>query len=157
MTENPSGLMGSGGGIVEADETYVGRKWNKRVRPGHGHKETVFSLVQRGGGVRSVHITGKTFAGIKRSLKANVSKDAVLMTDDARMYKKIAKQFADHKSVNHSAGEYVRGRCLHQHRRRILQCVQAWHDWCLPALQQRTFAPLPPSEFAFRYKQSRRP
>jgi hypothetical protein len=31
------------------------------------------------------------------------------MTDDARMYKKIAKQFADHKSVNHSAGEYVRG------------------------------------------------
>ena len=31
------------------------------------------------------------------------------MTDDARMYKKIAKQFADHQSVNHSAGEYVRG------------------------------------------------
>jgi transposase-like protein len=109
MTTNPAGLMGSGGGVVEADETYIGRKWNKRVRPGAGHKEVVFSLVQRGGGVRSVHITGKTFAGIKRSLKANVSKDAVLMTDDARMYKKIAKQFADHKSVNHSAGEYVRG------------------------------------------------
>lgn len=109
MTQNPSGLMGSGGGVVEADETYVGRKWKARVRPGHGHKETVFSLVQRGGTVRSVHITGKTFAGIKRSLKANVAKDAVLMTDDARMYKKIAKQFADHKSVNHSAGEYVRG------------------------------------------------
>jgi len=109
MEGNPAGLMGSGGGIVEADETYIGRKWNKRVRPGAGHKEVVFSLVQRGGGARSVHITGKTFAGIKRSLKANVAKDAVLMTDDARMYKKIAKQFADHKSVNHSAGEYVRG------------------------------------------------
>ena len=109
MEGNPSGLMGSGGGIVEADETYIGRKWNKRVRPGAGHKEVVFTLVQRGGGARSVHITGKTFVGIKRSLKANVAKDAVLMTDDARMYKKIAKQFADHKSVNHSAGEYVRG------------------------------------------------
>lgn len=31
------------------------------------------------------------------------------MTDDARMYRKIAKAFAEHKSVNHSAHEYVRG------------------------------------------------
>lgn len=109
MTGNDGSLMGSGGGVVEADETYVGRKPGRKVRSGHGHKETVFSLVERGGNVRSTHITGKTFAGVKRSLKKNVSPNAVLMTDDARIYKKIAKQFAEHKSVNHSKGEYVRG------------------------------------------------
>ena len=31
------------------------------------------------------------------------------MTDDARIYRRIAKQFASHESVNHSAGEYARG------------------------------------------------
>ena len=31
------------------------------------------------------------------------------MTDDARIYRKIAKRFASHDAVNHSAGEYARG------------------------------------------------
>lgn len=109
MSDQGGGLMGSGGGTVEADETYVGRKQGRKVKSGVGHKHTVFSLVERGGKVRSTHISGKVFDGIKASLKANVSPDAVLMTDDARMYKKIAKQFADHQVVNHSTGEYVRG------------------------------------------------
>jgi transposase-like protein len=109
MTAGPAGLLGSNGGAVEADETYIGRKPGRKMRPGTGHKETVFSLVERGGNVRSTHITGKTFAGIKRALKDHVTPDATLMTDDARMYRKIAKQFADHKSVNHSQHEYARG------------------------------------------------
>lgn len=103
------GLMGTGGGIVEADETYIGRKPGRRVRAGAGHKEMVFALVERGGNVRSQHIAGKAFDGIKAALKANVSPEAHLMTDDARMYKKIGKQFASHQSVNHSKDEYVRG------------------------------------------------
>jgi transposase-like protein len=110
MSDQGGGLMGSGGGTVEADETYIGRKPGRKLaRAGFGHKETVFSLVERGGKVRSKHITGKTFDGVKAALKANVSPDAVLMTDDARMYKKIAKEYADHQTVNHSHGEYVRG------------------------------------------------
>ena len=103
------GLMGSGGGVVEADETYVGRKPGRKIRQGVGHKEMVFSLVERGGKVRSQHITGKAFDGIKDALKANVSPEAILMTDEARMYRKIGKQFADHQTVNHSKEEYVRG------------------------------------------------
>ena len=109
MNGNNGELMGSGGGIVEADETYIGRKPGTRIRRGGAHKEMVFALVERGKGVRSFHIAGKTFDGIKSALKANVLPDAILMTDEARMYKKIAKQFADHKTVNHGAGEYVRG------------------------------------------------
>jgi len=109
ISDQGGGLMGTGGGTVEADETYIGRKPGRKLARGHGHKETVFSLVERGGNVRSTHITGKTFDSIKAALKANVSPEAVLMTDDARMYKKVAKEFAEHRSVNHSAGEYVRG------------------------------------------------
>jgi hypothetical protein len=141
--QSPGGLLVSRGGIVEADETYVGRKPGRQKRAGTGHKEAVFALVQRGAVVRSVHITGKTFAGVKRSLKANVSPDAVLMTDDARMYKKIAKQFADHKSVNHnhSAGEYVRGDAhTNQHHRGRVFDLQARYDGGVSASQLRPFA-----------------
>jgi transposase-like protein len=109
MTENPSGLMGSDGGVVEADETYVGRKPGTKVHRGPGHKEMVFALAERNGKARSFHITGKMFDGIKKALHENVSPDATLMTDDARIYRNIAKSFVDHQAVNHSAGEYVRG------------------------------------------------
>ena len=103
------GLMGSGGGVVEADETYIGRKRGKQMRPGAGHKHMVFSLVERGGKVRSTHITGKSFDGIKKALKSNVSPDARLATDEARMYRKIAKRYAEHLTVNHSANQYRDG------------------------------------------------
>ena len=49
------------------------------------------------------------FDGIKKALRENVSPDARLSTDEARMYRKIAKQFAEHITVNHSQDEYVRG------------------------------------------------
>jgi len=111
MSDQGGGLMGGPGssGIVEADETYVGRKPGRKVKPGTGHKHTVFALVERGGKVRSKHITGKAFDGIKQALKENVSPEATLMTDEARMYVNLGKQFADHQTVNHSQDEYVRG------------------------------------------------
>lgn len=90
------GLMGSGGGTVEADETYIGRKPGRKMKTGTGHKHTVFALVERGGKVRSTHITGKTFDGVKAAIKANLSPDAKLMTDEANMYVKIGYDFASH-------------------------------------------------------------
>lgn len=102
------GLMGSGGGIVEADETYIGRKPGRKMRPGRGHKNTVFGLVERGGKVRTRHITGKEFAGIKRAMVQNIAKDANLMTDEARMYVNLGKRYASHQKVNHSQKEYAR-------------------------------------------------
>ena len=107
MSGNDGSLMGEGGGIVEVDETYIGKVPGKKVRRGTGHKEMVFSLVERGKGVRSFHIAGGKFDGIKEALAANVSPEAVLMTDEARMYRNVAKQFAAHMTVNHSAGEYA--------------------------------------------------
>lgn len=109
MKTNPGGLLGSGGGIVEADETFWGNKKEAKVRRGTGHKHAVFSLVERNGEVRSVHIPNVTGKTLKPILQAQVSKEAILMTDEATFYKKLGKHFAGHQSVNHSAGEYSRG------------------------------------------------
>ena len=96
-------------GTVEADETYVGGKTRGHGRHFMGNKVPVVSLVERGGKVRSQvmkHVTGKN---LKAVLKANVSPDSTIMTDDFRAYRKATKDFASHQAVNHSAGEYVRG------------------------------------------------
>src|SRR5262249_33852161 len=49
------------------------------------------------------------FDGIKKHLTENVSPDARLATDEARMYRKIAKQYAEHLTVHHAAKEYANG------------------------------------------------
>lgn len=102
------GLMGEGGGGVEADETYIGRKKGMKVRSGGGHKNQVFALVDRTSGqVKSRHVTN--FADIGKTLRDSVSPEAKLYTDQAKMYRKLGKQFASHDSVNHSAWEWKRG------------------------------------------------
>ena len=109
MKRNDKGFLGKGGNVVEADETYIGRKPGTKVRRGHGHKNAVFSLVERKGSVRSFHVPNVTADTLKKKLLAHVSKKAKLMTDDAKQYIKLGKAFASHESVNHSAEEYVRG------------------------------------------------
>ena len=106
---SPGGILGSGSGMVEADETFIGRKPGTKIRRGHGHKEAVFSLVERAGHVRSFHVNDVTAGTLRWKLAENVSYSATLMTDEARQYTEIGKEFADHQSVNHSAEEYVRG------------------------------------------------
>ncbi len=109
MSSEATPLMGSGGGVVEADETYIGRKREKRLRAGHGHKHTVFALVERRGQVRSFHLDGNTTNGIRYALRQAASEDAHMMTDDARWYRNVMSPYASHETVNHSKGEYVRG------------------------------------------------
>jgi len=109
METKPKGLLGSGGGVVEADETYIGRKTGKPMgRAGWGHKNTVVSLVERGGELRSFHVSGSLFDNVKGILKG-VSPDARLSTDEATLYWKLGKQFKEHLTVLHKRDEYVRG------------------------------------------------
>jgi transposase-like protein len=102
--------LGGSGKIVEADETFIGRKkgFPKR-RGGGGHKLVVVSLVERGGAVRSTVIDAVSRPDIERIVRQNVDRESRLMTDEAAYYGTIGKGFAGHEAVNHSAGEYVRG------------------------------------------------
>jgi ISXO2-like transposase domain len=76
--------MGGGGKIVEADETYIGRlKGQPKRRTGGSHKNIVLTLVERDGSARSFHIDSTSIANIAPILKANISREARLMTDEA--------------------------------------------------------------------------
>lgn len=106
MKQTPFG--GKLGGIVEADEAYIGGKSHIRGR-GADKKIPVFALVERGGKVRSFTMPLVTSVNLKRAIHEHVEKSATLMTDELAGYKKIGKEFADHQTVNHSKKEYVRG------------------------------------------------
>lgn len=99
----------SGSGIVEADETFIGRKKGvPKPKGGYSHKNAVLSLVERGGKVRSVHVQDVTARTLLPIVNGNIVKEARVMTDAASTYyEKI--EAASHEAVNHAAGEYVRG------------------------------------------------
>ena len=107
--------LGGKGKIVEADETNIGgREKNKHRRKrtsavGGMGKETVFSLVERGGSVRSYHVPSVSAKTLRPILVAQISRKSTLMTDDAGQYRSVGREFTRHESVNHSIEEYVRG------------------------------------------------
>lgn len=102
--------LGGQGKVVEADETFWGGPKNKpKGARGYHHKEKIFSLVERGGSVRSFHVPNVAGGTLKAIMKHQLATDTHVMTDDHGGYKGIDKRFASHGVVKHSAGEYVRG------------------------------------------------
>ncbi|MGY3575690.1 MULTISPECIES: IS1595 family transposase [unclassified Bradyrhizobium] len=104
--------MGSGGKIVEADETFVGfvEGQPKTGRQAWSNRNVVFTLVERGGSARSFHVDGVRAGDLMPIIKENLSREAQLMTDEMYTYKYAAKSgaVASHDTVNHSKDEYVR-------------------------------------------------
>jgi transposase-like protein len=98
--------MGGNGGVVEIDETYIGRKDGFEVKRGFGHKNAVFTLVERGGSARSFHVEDATKDTILPIIRANLDRESHVMTDEANRYSKIGSEFAKHDVVDHSRGEY---------------------------------------------------
>ena len=102
--------MGGAGKIVESDETFIGRIEGKaKGRAGAAHKNAVLTLVERGGSARSFHLDSVKMEHIAPLVLQNVLRQSHLMTDEARHYRAIGKEFVAHDSVEHSADEYVRG------------------------------------------------
>jgi transposase-like protein len=107
---NPS-PMGGEGKTVESDETYTGVREGMKAHPGSGpsHKNIVLTLVERGGHARSFHIDSTSIADIAPIVRENVRRETAFMTDEARHYMEVGKEFASHEAVNHGLREYVRG------------------------------------------------
>lgn len=105
-------------GTVEADETYIGGKAAnmhkaKREREIQGRgtvgKVPVFSAVQRGGKVESCVMKVVSSKNVREVLNQRVDKGATLNTDTLPVYNAAGKEFAKHETVDHGAGEYVKG------------------------------------------------
>jgi transposase-like protein len=117
MKDGDLGPLGGEGETVEVDETFIGGKEKNRHRSkrattrlgGSWGKETVLSLVERNGRVRSMHVASVTAEKLRPILVAQIDERSQLYTDDAGQYRHMGRDF-HHEFVNHGAEEYVRGR-----------------------------------------------
>jgi len=102
--------FGVGGGTVEVDETFIGTdtdRNNKGIRRA-SHMNKVMTLVDRASGrARSIVVDDLRLATVAAVVTENVAREARLMTDEAFHYVPVGRQFAEHRSVNHKAEEYV--------------------------------------------------
>lgn len=109
MTTTPGGDMGSGGGMVEVDETFIGRNGGDS-RMAIRNMNQIVSLVDRATGrAASIVVFDKLGSkSIGPILSQYVASDAKLMTDGAHFYKTLGARYASHTIVDHARGEYVR-------------------------------------------------
>ena len=109
MREGDLAPFGHGGGIVESDETFIGVDPDEpKAKAGGNHKMKVLSLIDRDTGrARSTVLDFISAKAIGEIVVTNLSKEAILMTDEARHYVKLGQTFAGHGHTNHGAGEYV--------------------------------------------------
>lgn len=111
MKSGDLSLLGGPGQIVEIDETVIGKTDNspKKIVGGRsGFRNVAFSLVERGGSVRTFHVEGVTMATLIPIIRANINAKSTVMTDEHASYQHLGDDFGRHASVSHSKDEYVR-------------------------------------------------
>ena len=96
--------MGGEGKVIEADETYLGKRDGKPSKPDsfvsgfgwvkHPKIETqrkIVALVERGGAARSFVVDNVNKATIRKILFTNADRKSTLMTDEASVYPSLAR------------------------------------------------------------------
>ena len=101
--------MGGKGKVLESDETFVGGK-KKNVHKGKPEpkKHAVHALVEHGGRVRARHVADVSAKTLRAAIAKHADMRSALHTDDGLANLSLGKDFAEHKTVNHSADEYYK-------------------------------------------------
>jgi transposase-like protein len=103
-------------GIIEVDECFIGGKdankhERKKQRLGRGPvgKTPVLGIRERGGRTFAKVIKNRTIQEIQGEIFQRVEVGSTVYTDDHLAYSGMDGLFFRHDTVNHAAGEYVRG------------------------------------------------
>jgi transposase-like protein len=109
------GQMGGEGQTIEADEAYIGPSAAKDTRLQRLPKDLrekkmiVFTLVQRGGSVRSFKIKSASKNTLMGILQDQANERSRIMTDENPVYRHTVRSFkGGHGKINHSSNRYVR-------------------------------------------------
>ncbi len=104
--------MGGAGGIVEIDETYIGKRDHLRGRKidsrGGWHKVPMLTLVDRNGSARSFIVDRTNRDTILPIIRDNLDAEARVVTDDSSIYHSLDTEY-EHAFVVHSKGQWGRG------------------------------------------------
>lgn len=102
-------------GDVEIDETGVhgrprGPKMTlKEAAQWRERQISVLGMVERGGRIKLRIIKSRRGEPLSGTVRANVNPNSIIFTDDWMAYKPLAREYAGHNVINHSAGFYVQG------------------------------------------------
>ncbi len=118
MIDDSPEPMGGPGESIQADETYFGkvehprtettsgRPYTKSGKFGPANKRAIVSLVSKGK-ARTFHVKNANAKTVREILVTNAHRESELHTDESRIYIRVGGEFSAHRTVNHSAGEYV--------------------------------------------------
>ena len=141
------------GGKIRAGDRSRAESSTKRRQEAMGRvksRPTILAMVERGGRVRVRIISDRGENTLKNLIHENVSRDAILYTDEFALYRNLGNDFAGHFQIKHRDNVYARGHIHTQtvegffgNVRRGLSGVQ--HN------VSRKWLELYVSEFAFKY------
>jgi transposase len=147
-------------GEVEIDETFVGGKPKASARLTRrtaaawrnepDNKQVVLGMVERGGRVRAMIVPDRSAETLAAYIRANVSPDAVLYTDEFRLYTTLGREFAGHYKIRHKDKIYAEGHIHTQTIEGFFGNVKRGLSGVQHSVSRR-WLNLYVSEFAFKY------
>ena len=104
MKQNKGKLFGT----VEVDETYIGGKHFRK--DGFRKKTPIMGMTERGGRIRAFQVPNRETHIILNKLTENVRTDAYIMSDEAKVYKKLYRiGFNKQGFVKHGKKHWAHG------------------------------------------------